>query len=223
LAAIVALGWFWLPDRVISHAVGVVPAAKRMELGDRILAHIRRVAGRPCETVLGRRALNRLQARLLPDHSGRLVVLPGGVAQSTHLPGGLILLGRELVEDHDSPDVLAGYILAEGLRSAGTDPVETLLRQAGPMDALKLLTTGDLPETSLAAYAEAVLTDAPAPVGDQALLAAFAEARVASTPYAYARDISGETTLTLIEADPGSAEPVLPDADWVGLQGICGE
>jgi hypothetical protein len=46
-----------------------------------------------------------------------------------------------------------------------------------------------------------------------------------SSPYAYALDITGETVLPLIEADPrralGSRE-VLKDADWVRLQGICG-
>ena len=51
-------------------------------------------------------------------------------------------------------------------------------------------------------------------------------AEVSSAPYAYALDLTGETTLPLIEADPyaGSAtgRQVLRDGDWVRLQGICG-
>ena len=43
--------------------------------------------------------------------------------------------------------------------------------------------------------------------------------------YAYARDVSGESVLSLIEADPmAGREPVLllSDADWLRLQTICG-
>lgn len=67
------------------------------------------------------------------------------------------------------------------------------------------------------------MTTPPAAVQDEALLAAFRTAQVAAAPYAYARDISGESTIALIEADPGGAAPVLADSSWVSLQGICGE
>jgi hypothetical protein len=56
-------------------------------------------------------------------------------------------------------------------------------------------------------------------------LSFFEAAQVPSTPYAYARDITGETVLGLIEADPMSGqspEPILRDRDWVLLQNICG-
>ena len=59
----------------------------------------------------------------------------------------------------------------------------------------------------------------------QKLLARFAEAQVASTPYAYGRDVTGETVLRLIEADPmrgRAASPILSDTDWLRLQAICG-
>lgn len=58
------------------------------------------------------------------------------------------------------------------------------------------------------------------------LLALFRNAGVPSRPYALARDLSGETVLPLIEADPfpdGAPEPVLRDGDWLRLQSICGE
>jgi len=223
LTAVLALGVFWLPENLTRHAAAVVPAAKRADLGNRILADIRRVAGRPCDTTRGRRALERLYARLLPDRPGRLVVLSGGIAQTAHLPGGLIVINRALVEDYETPDVVAGYILAEALRSAATDPVERLLQSAGPIIAIRLLTTGDIPEDILSEHAERLMIAPPAALDDDALLTSFRATQVASTPYAYARDISGESTLTLIEADSGSATPVLPDSDWVSLQGICGE
>lgn len=62
-------------------------------------------------------------------------------------------------------------------------------------------------------------------VPDEALLAEFARAALPSSPYAYALDITGETVLGLIEADPMAGrtlEPVLNDRDWVQLQNICG-
>jgi hypothetical protein len=51
----------------------------------------------------------------------------------------------------------------------------------------------------------------------------FEGAGVPTTPYAYARDPSGETVLELIEATPAGADrPVLlPDGEWVTLQAIC--
>ena len=105
------------------------------------------------------------------------------------------------------------------------DPLRRLLRAVGPIETFRLLTTGDIAPAALAAYAETVLTvhgDRPA---DPVLLARFAAAGVPSTPFAYEEDVTGETTLALIEADPlrGKAEaPLLSDAEWVSLQGICG-
>ena len=226
LAAVIALGVLWLPDALTRHAASVVPDVTRAELGNRLLANIRRVAGRPCETLNGRRALDRLYRRLLGDRPGRIVVLSDGVTQSTHLPGGLIVINRALVEDFEDPDVAAGYVLAEALRSDHADAVHEMLSEAGPRSAFQLLTTGEIPEETLAIYAETLMTRDPAPVPDEALLAAFAETGTTSTPYAYAIDISGESTLGLIEADPargGETLPVLPDSAWVSLQGICGE
>ena len=223
LAAALALGVFWLPDTLIRNAAAVVPAAKRIDLGNRLLANIRRVAGTPCNTPRGSRALGLLYARLLPDRPGALVVLAGGIPKTAHLPGGQILLNRSLVEDHEAPDVAAGYILAEALHASAQDPVRAMLQATGPITAIRLLTTGDIPDATLAEYAEILMSAPPPQPSDSALLEAFRVAEVSSTPYAYARDISGETTIALIEADPGGSAPVLADSSWVSLQGICGE
>lgn len=223
LIAVLAAGVTWVPDALIRHAGKVVPPVKRVELGQRILAQIERLSGTPCRTHAGVAALTRLHSRLFPGREGALVVLSSGAMNTGHLPGGMILLSRRLVEDHDTPDVAAGYVLAEALRAAARDPIEALLAQTGPASAARLLTTGDIPDPVLAKYAERFMTQSPARVEDEALLMAFKEARVASTPYAFARDITGETTLPLIEADPGAATAVLPDSAWIGLQEICGD
>lgn len=226
LAAVVGVAVLWLPGALLRYTVSVLPPATRDQIGRDLLAEITRISGQPCRSELGPAALQTLEAHLLGPAGGEILVLPGGVRTTAHLPGGRILVSRNLVEDHETPDVLAGYVLAETLRREAEDPMARLLRAAGTVATFRLLTTGEMPEAPLAAHAETLLTAEPAPVADEALLARFAEARVPSSPYAYAVDITGEQTLALIEADPmwnGEAGRVLADTDWVGLQGICGE
>lgn len=228
VAVVVLLGTvFWLPDALLRHTVKVVPAVKRAEIGDALLAHITRVSGQACMTRDAREPLRRLASRVLgPAQRGALVVLPGGVAETAHLPGGRILLNRALVEDPEEPDVTAGYILAERLRALTQDPLEEMLVQTGLWSSLRLLTTGELTASDMERYSEYLLTQKPKSLSNDVLIAGFATAEIRSTPYAYAVDITGETTLPLIEADPmkgRDVKPVLTDADWLRLQGICGE
>ena len=225
-ALIIGLGALWLPDRLRIHALSVVPGVKRAEIGDALLAHMQGVTGAPCADPVGTAALTRLSQRL-PDGAGpaKLVVMPDGVQSTASLPGGTILISRRLVEDHDDPDVLAGFIIAEHMRARQTDALDNLLQQAGVMASVRLLTTGELPESALRRYAEHLLATPPAPVADTLLLDGFRALSVPTTPYAYALDISGEETIDLIEADPfggQSPEPVLSDGDWLRLQAICG-
>ena len=215
---------FWLPGALERYAVDVVPPVKRSEIGTALLSRMARVAGQPCNAASARDPLRRLALRVLgPGREDLVYVLPGGVPASAHLPGRIILLNRAIIEDHDDVDVAAGYILAEKVRAEARDPLAALLDHAGLVASLRLLTTGALPADTLDAYAEHMLTDARKDSDPEALLTAFEAADLRSTPYAYARDITGETTLALIEADPrartGSRE-VLSDADWVRLQGI---
>ena len=226
VAAVAALLFFWLPDAMLRHTVKVVPAVKRAEIGAELLNRIERVAGRPCDDPSGLAALSRLSVRLLgPGQPDALVVLRDGVAETAHLPDGRILLGRALVEDPEEPDVAAGYVIAEALRAAQQDPLEQLLRHAGIVASFRLLTTGNMPQEALSDYSEKLLTSRPLNMSDDLLLAGFSAARVRATPYAYAVDVTGEITLGLIEADPFSSDapkPVLSDAQWLQLQGICG-
>ncbi|MBM7066642.1 hypothetical protein [Actibacterium sp. 188UL27-1] len=226
VAVIVGLLALWLPGALVRHTVSVVPEPTRAAVGTALFAQIGLVSGSPCRTPLGNAALARLHTRLVAPAKGGFLVLPGGVSGAVSLPGGLILLNKTLVEDHDTPDVVAGYVLAEVMRREEADPLQRLLEAAGLRATLRLLTTGELKETTLKAYAERLVTDPAAPVANGALLERFAAAKVAATPYAYGVDVTGESTLPLIEADPmrgGGAQPVLRDADWIALQQICGE
>jgi hypothetical protein len=226
-AGLAALAVFWLPGALVRHAVGVVPEAKRAEIGRGMLDSVAALAGRPCRNALGTAALTRLRVRLMPDapRGARIAVLPG-LTRALHLPGGSVLLPAALIEDHEGPEVAAAQVVLEGLRAARRDPLARLLESAGTMATFRLLTTGQIAPALLASHAEHLVTAPPDPPPDDAgFLAALAAAGVPSTPYAYAQDVSGETVLGLIEADPfraAPAPPLLTDGEWVGLQGICG-
>lgn len=225
-AAVAGLMVFWAPDALERYTVKVVPPVKRAEIGRSLLSHLTRVTGQPCRNPQSIAPLDRLARRVLGTGSeGRLVVLRDWAGESAHLPGGIILLDRSIIEDYEDADVAAGYIVAESVRAAERDPLVDLLDRAGLKDSLVLLTTGRMPDAALTRYAEFLLTRQTTLPDPEALLAAFAKAELRSTPYAYARDMTGESTLSLIEADPRAAQgsrPVLSDSDWVRLQGICG-
>jgi hypothetical protein len=226
IAAIGALGYFWLPGALVRHTVTVVPDSKRLAVGTALLGHMTRLTGDTCRSNLGAAALARLKARVLGDGLRKAYVVPSGPEGALYLPGGLLLLNRTLVEDHDAADVVAGYMLAATEQASHIDPMELLLQKAGGAATLHLLTTGQIEDDVLRDYAETLLaTPLPAPNADL-LLDRFATAKVSSSPYAYAVDVTGETTLELIEADPyrGAETPrLISDGDWISLQEICAE
>lgn len=221
-AMVAALAIFWLPQALVSHTVSVVPGVKRVEIGDALLSRIERMTGPACADPAGQRALRALRARL---GTGPISIMPGTVTTSLHLPGGHILLDRALVEDFEEPDVAAGYALAEQTRAQATDPLRDMLEHLGTRASFQLLTTGALSSDAMDRYAETLLTRERQPPDTEELLKAFAARSVRSTAYAYAWDVTGETVLPLIEADPmARRDPVLllSDADWLRLQSICG-
>lgn len=227
-AAVAALGVFWVPGALRDYAQKVVPSVKRIEIGRALLPEFQRLTGAPCTEQSAMTALTLLSERLRRPRgpAPRLVVVRGGLDGALQLPGRMILIGRDLIEGHDDPDVVAGYILAEQARTANKDPLRHVLDNTPLRATFELVTTGSLPQSALTSYAEKVLANPLPPAPDADILARFAQAGVRSAPYAYARDVTGETTLGLIEADPYGAtppgQPVLPDGDWLRLQSICG-
>lgn len=222
--ALLAGAALWLPGALTRQTVSILPEAKRAEIGDALLSEIGRIAGAPCDGPRARVALARLSTQVLGPPASRVVLVPAAIPDTLSLPGGLIVASAALAEDHETPEVLAGYLLAEDVRRDASDPVLTLLEEVGLIPTFRLLTTGDLPAPALHDYAVRLLSRAAAPVEDARLIARFAEAGVSSTPYAFARDVSGETVLALIEADPmrgALRTPLLRDEDWLALQTAC--
>ena len=135
-----------------------------------------------------------------------------------------MLIARKLIEDHDDPAVLAGFTIAAHTGAQAHDPLERMLNATGTWTAIQLLTSGQVAPGALDAYAKAVLVRAEPPADTDTLIDAFAAAHVPTRPYALAQDVTGETTLDLIEADPFhgvSTRPLITDGEWLALQGIC--
>jgi len=225
-ALALAAAVFWLPGAVERQALGVVPDVKRQAIGEALLARIQRVAGPVCDAPEGVEALDHLAARLPGvDGAPKLHVVRDGVRGAAHLPGGIILLNRSVIEKTEDVDVVAGYVIVEQLRAREVDPLRRLLDAAGFWATIRLLTTGSLPDATLDAYAEELLLTPKVKLETDTILAGFRAWGVRSSPWAWAVDGSGESTLGLIEADPLAGRPsdtVLRDADWLRLQGICG-
>lgn len=223
-ALIVVGAVLWLPGALTRQTVTILPEAKRAEIGDALLTEIGRIAGPPCDGPRARVALARLSTRVLGPPAPRLHLVPAAIPDTLSLPGGLIVVSASLAEDYETPEVLAGYLLAEDLRSDTTDPMLRLLEDAGLMATLRILTTGDLPAGDLHDHAVNLLSRPGDPVDDAALVERFRQANVSTQAYAYARDVSGESVLTLIEADPmrgRTAQPLLSDEGWLSLQNAC--
>jgi len=219
---VAALVVFWLPGAMLRHTVSVVPDVNRVTIGESLLKRIERVAGPRCNAAPGVEALAKLAREL---GSSRLVVVRSGVRDALALPGGFVVLNRALIEDFEEPDVAAGYVITEQVSVRANDPLEALLRDSSVLASFRLITTGALTDETLDAYAQHILTDQHPTVSETEQLAGFAEAGVRSSPYAYAVDISGESVLGLIEADPMAGQTprvLLKDSDWIRLQNICG-
>lgn len=222
IAAVAAVMLLWLPSAMRDNTLRVVPQVKRETLGVALIERMQRVTGPMCNDAAGLRALRRFGARL---ETLKLAVVPALGRPALHLPGGVIVLDRSVLEDWDEPDVAAGYILSELATQVERDPLADLLDVVGPWENFRLLTTGEISDKALDDYAEHLMTT-PVRAPDTAnLLALFEASDVPATPFARAYDITGESTLDLIEGDPMKGrvtEPLLPDSTWLRLQNLCG-
>lgn len=223
-----ALAMWWLPIKLVDHATTVVPFVKQQEIGEGLVHAMTRFTGVACSTPEGDRALHALAERLFPGTTTKIVIVRDGMSEGSALalPGHIFMAEQALVEAHDAPEVLAGYLIANAAQAKVQDPLVTVLSDAGVRASFTLLATGSLPEGALDPQARTRLQSKPAPASDVSLLQSFADAGVSVTPYALSLDPSGQSAAArqLIENDPVSsdqAKRILPDADWLALQTIC--
>ncbi|MEK6216207.1 MAG: hypothetical protein N2B03_03200 [Boseongicola sp.] len=212
---------FWLPGALATYTAGILPNAARDKMGRDLTVHIRQLTGAPCETAPGRRALDILALRLFPNKNVRIEVVPSALATTQNIPGGTLLISHTLVEDFETPDVLAGFLLAENLRRTNLDPMESILRQAGLPGSFRILTTGDLETDTLKAHAEGLITDARVPVRASELAAKARSVGVSLANYAQANGEDTEATLQVFQQSDMEMTSLLGDGDWLALQQSC--
>ena len=160
VALVLLISVTWMPGAVTRYTASILPEVAGASIGGDVLTQIHRVTGAPCSDPAGLRALAVLEAKLFPDREREIVILPSALTGTAHLPGGRILVDHRLVEDVDTPNVVANAVLAENRAYETGDPVTRLLRDLGLGAAFRLLTTGEVNPETVAAYAEALIADA---------------------------------------------------------------
>lgn len=210
-------GLFWLPGKLVEYTTAMLPDATRSQLGAAALTDLIRLTGSPCHSRAGDEAAAILAQRLTPNAPAEILVVREGLTVPAALPGNRVVLPEALLMATDSPDVIAGYVLAERVKAQGHTPTRTLLRHIGLWSTLRLLASGSLQSDAFKGYGEAILA-APLTTADpENLSQAFGTAGISSAPYVTQSGAKG-----LTDANPdGSTPPVLEDGEWLSLQSIC--
>ncbi|GAB4269765.1 MAG: hypothetical protein Kow0013_21510 [Pararhodobacter sp.] len=223
----VVSGLLWLPGVLVERTAAIVPPAMRAQIGREALdALTLSPAGeRVCAEPHGRQALATLRTRVLGS-DWRVTVVAGVPGfRATHLPGRLIVLGAELIEHLDSPEALAGWMVAEAIAAESTDPLLDALRYAGSRATLALLTTGTLPDGALVGYARHRFDGSLSPVDPEALGARLEALGIAAGPYAMSLPASAaaraQTLADRVGVTRRAPTPLLSDGEWLTLQAIC--
>ena len=225
IAALVLLA-FWLPKAAARYVAAIAPPAAHAQIGARTFEQIEKLTGKACGASSGLIALEKLETRLFPEAQLKLVVLPSALAQTAHLPGGWILISHTIVEDHETPEVLAGFLLGEDLRRNTTEPLVIYLQRAGFKALLGLLTKATIPPEAIQQAAERTIAAAPVPIDMKTLAQNAVAAGFDPLPFGSAYDFSGETAQIMretMEQAEYQIMPLLSDGDWIALQRICEE
>ncbi|MCK0166328.1 hypothetical protein MWU52_02065 [Jannaschia sp. S6380] len=205
----------WLPNALRDHARNVMPAATRMEIGDRMLTELTALTGPPCATFTGTEALEQLKTRVLPTTPLRLAVLRDLPQPAMALPGGLVVLSDGPLVTQDDPDVTAGHLLSATLAALSDPPLDRFLEGIGTMGLLRLLASGHVDDAAITAHVEGLLLAPPTGLDPDTLRAGFDAAHLAWHPWAEATgQPQGEVT-------PSEMVPSLDDTAWQALRGIC--
>tara|TARA_B110000259_G_scaffold52954_1_gene62334 strand:- start:918 stop:1931 length:1014 start_codon:yes stop_codon:yes gene_type:complete len=222
LIAISSVTIFLGPPALVSYASKVLPTAKRLQLGQAIRQHIGQLAGPYCENPEGTIAVQKLAKRLNSKNLKQILVLPGYREKAIVIPGGIVILFKNMIKTTSNPEVTAGYILSALADYENEEPIQLHLSKVGFPISLSLIISNELSETQIDKLAKNALALSPHPASNSSILNKFRTTQVSSTPFA--RILSNKNSEYLINNDPypeNSPNLVLPDGAWLGLQAIC--
>jgi hypothetical protein len=224
LAAVLAL--VILPPALMDYTARVLPEAKRVQLGRLLLEDMTRTGTvRVCNRPSGQHVLAGLRSRVLG--MGPRVVIVSGVPglRIGQLPGQIIVLGEDEVMRLDSPEALAGLIMAQHLAAQSDDPLRALLSHVGTRGTLSLLTTGRIAPELLQGFGATHIARPLSFPPATGLVAALAAQGVSPAPFALSlpsTDADYAQALADVPHHPDRATSRLAsDGEWITLQQIC--
>ena len=148
LAALVIAGFaiVWALDLQPARTIaGALPDKTRQAVGRNVIDHFAS-RHKVCRGEAGRKALDKLLARLLKDVAGSdgysLTVVNWGLVNAFAAPGGQMLLTRGLIRTANSPEEVAGVLAHEIGHGVELHPETGLVRAIGLSALVELLTGG---------------------------------------------------------------------------------
>ncbi len=255
LFVFVAIVWVVVP-RMAEWTAAQIPLSWEEALGERAMDQTVEVLSalgegrlRFCAASAGQAALERLSARLAAAAAApyrfQVSVLDLELANAFALPGGRIVFFRELIDQAESPDEVAGVLAHEMGHVSRRHGTQALLRSLG-LQVLFGLLLGDLGEGLFGSLGAAMLSfsytrEAEAEADAVALdlledagiradgLAAFFR-RLAETGWELPAALqllsthpSHDARARLFAEAAGQGGAAMSTADWAALQGICKE
>jgi hypothetical protein len=221
VACIAGLALFWLPNALINYAARVLPDAKVAELGAMTLRNVHGLTGSPCETPEGRHSLTQLHDRLIGTDNGKIYIVDIGARNSAHLPGNIILINRQLVEDYTGPEIAAGFVLMEKANAEFKPARISFFETAGTMNTMRFLLTGEIRAASIDAFVAAQVTRDQVAAPSPELLSLFELANMSSKPFATVTRLPDDHPLVTDGPISERTTPLMADQDWLALQSIC--
>ncbi len=224
IALLVAAGMYWSTP-LITTGASLVGASERQSIGDGVYTALMHGNVRQCTNGAGQKEVNSLLETLVPDRRLAIHILQNIPFHSHSLPGDLVILNAGLLDYHDGPEVIAGYILLESVRLNGEDPLIPFLQQTRMTHLANLLFGWAIPTESYDQYAQNLRHSETAPIPAARLQTAFQQAGFPFTPFAavYANE-STDPNRILRNNDPQADKdyrPLMTDAAWQSLRTIC--
>ncbi len=213
---------FWLPNALADYTTAAITDAKSREIGAKLMPYINQYAGASCRKGETLTSVRKLEDRLIGGGHSTLFISDLGARKSMHLPGGIILANKTLVEDYDGAEILAGYVLMEKALQDESPALHSLFLEAGPIATISFLATGQIKDSVLERFAKDRITGAMSQPNSAVLLELFKSANLPTTAFAKTLPPT-EATKALISGNPvsGPYEPLLTDPQWLALQSIC--
>ncbi|OAE98028.1 metalloendopeptidase [Bradyrhizobium centrolobii] len=228
----------------------LVPKPVERRIGDAAEVQMKTIFGRgTCDDVAGQAAFAKLVNRLRDvaglDESMTAAVLPASVPNAFALPGGKVFLLKGLLDKAESPDEIAGILAHELGHLKHHDNMRGLIYNGGTSFLIGLL-FGDVTGSSAVIFASRSVVEAsysrdaetnadtfaietmhalgrsPKPAAELMFRITGKEGGSGFTILA-SHPLTEDRLARMTKEDrPASGPPLLTDAEWKALKGICG-